>query len=98
MIKMRVNKDKNVICEECGTKYFDTLEMYDIKLVTEVSTVCYDCAGTLFQKLLKANCMYNGRIKDKEDQKRHDRYYTIKNKGIITEHKSINPPVEEDED
>ena len=68
MIKMRVNKSKQSVCDECGTEFMDTLEMYDIMFVSEMYTVCYDCANTLFHKLLKADCLYNGKLKDKDDQ------------------------------
>lgn len=90
MIKMRVNKSKQSVCDECGTEFMDTLEMYDIMFVSEMYTVCYDCANTLFHKLLKADCLYNGKLKDKDDQIRSNRYHAIKNKDLITHHISIN--------
>ena len=90
MIKMRINKKKESKCDECNTQYIDTLEMYDIMLVDSLHTICYDCANELFHKLLKADCLYNGKLKDKEDQVRRNRYYAIKNKDIISHHISIN--------
>ena len=90
MIKMRVNNNKECRCEECKIDYKNTLEMYDIMFVKEIHTVCYDCAGTLFQKLLKASCLYSGKVKSKEDMARNQRYHARRNNALQTSHISIN--------
>lgn len=73
-IRMRVNKDKNSRCKLCNTPYMYTPEMYDLQLANEdksvIFTLCKSCVDELFNKTLKASCMYNHRIKDKEDMKR----------------------------
>ena len=70
MVKMKVNKNKNSRCDECNTLYKNTPEMYDLLLCGEIFTLCKDCVDVLFQKTLKASCMYNGKIKQKEDMQR----------------------------
>lgn len=73
-IRMRVNKDKNSRCKLCNTSYMNTPEMYDLQLANEVKsvifTLCKGCNDELFSKTLKANCMYNHKVKDKEDMER----------------------------
>lgn len=70
MIKMRVNTNTNSACDECGTKYNDTLEMYDLVLCGTQYTLCKDCVEVLFRKTLRADCMYNAKLKRPEDLKR----------------------------
>ena len=70
MIKMRVNTSKSSICNECGTKYKDTLEMYDLVLCGQQFTLCKDCVEVLFHKTLKADCMYNAKLKSQEELKK----------------------------
>lgn len=96
MIKMRVNKSKSSKCDECGTKYMSTLEMYDIMFIDTKHTICYDCSGKLFHKLLKADCLYNGRIKSNEDIARKNRYYENKNKVISANNISINEALKDE--
>lgn len=73
-IRMRVNKDKETRCKLCDTPYMHTPEMYDLQLANKnksvIFTLCKECVDELFNKTLKSNCMYNHRIKDKEDMKR----------------------------
>lgn len=73
MIKMRVNADKGSICNECGTKYKDTLEMYDLVLCGKQFTLCKECVETLFHKTLKADCKYNAKLKSQEDLRKADK-------------------------
>lgn len=70
MVKMRVNNNKESKCEECDTKWLYTPEMYDIHLCDVTFTLCQKCVETIFHKTLKANVIYNERLKSKEDLKR----------------------------
>lgn len=72
-IKMRVNNDKECVCEECSCPYKNTAEMYDIMVCNVQFTLCKNCIEKLFQKTLKASCMYNGKVKRPEDLKRAER-------------------------
>lgn len=72
-IKMRVNNTKESVCKECGCPYSHTAEMYDLALCGERYTLCRSCIEVLFQKTLKASCMYNGKVKGPEDLKREGR-------------------------
>ena len=74
-IKMRVNKEKESECFVCKTTWLYTHEMYDLrfesKLVeTRTLTLCKSCVDELFNKTLRASCLYNGRVKSKEDMER----------------------------
>lgn len=73
MIKMRVNTNTSSACDECGTKYKDTLEMYDLVLCGTQYTLCKDCVEVLFRKTLRADCMYNAKLKRPEDLKKAER-------------------------
>lgn len=72
-IKMRVNTDKNSFCEECGKTWNYTAEMYDLFIFGKVHQICRKCSDVLFQKTLKAGCIYNSKVKQKEDLKRAER-------------------------
>lgn len=76
-IKMRVNDDKNSICNFCSEKWKNVPEMYDISLVGNIFTICKSCSDELFQKILKADCMYSGKIKSDEDMQRVRNYEKI---------------------
>ena len=69
-IKMRVNMNNQSVCDECGKKYMNTKEMYDLRLCGELHTLCYDCVDTLFHKTLSAQCKYNNKLKSSEDLER----------------------------
>ena len=73
MIKMRINKNEKSECENCGVNWEYTSAMYDLMLVGSVHTICRQCSQELFQKLLKAECMQNAKIKSNEDIKRIQR-------------------------
>lgn len=83
MIKMRINEDNKSKCEECKISWDYTGCMYDLMLVDTKFTLCRECADTLFGKLLKASCMFNGKVKNKEDMARINRENTRKNKRDI---------------
>lgn len=79
-IKMRVNNNKESVCEECKTLWKNTPEMYDMLIVDNKVTLCKKCFEELFRKSLKISCMYNSRIKSNEDLRR-----------VINYNKTINP-------
>lgn len=70
MIRMRVNNQTESVCEDCKTPYASTPEMYDLMIADVKFTLCKECVDALFQKTLKASCMYNSRLKSTEDMKR----------------------------
>lgn len=84
-IKMKVENNKNSVCQNCNTPWKYTKEMYGIFMVDTKFTICYDCVDELFHKCLKATCLYNGKLKSQEDQKRIMGYEAYKNKTMITE-------------
>ena len=77
-IKMRINNNENSICELCEEKYKYSLEMYDLCINENYFVICKDCVDKLFMKLLKADCLYQGKVKssiDLERVKRHSNKY-----------------------
>ena len=88
---MRVNKNKHIECSCCNTKWSDTSEMIDVMInESQIFSLCKKCQGTMFQKLLKVSCMYDGRLKSKEDQQRAYREKRIYEEKYGTKHLSIN--------
>jgi len=69
-IRMRVNRHKESHCCECLKGWNDVSEMYDIQAGGNAFIMCRKCMETLSRKLLKASCLYDGRIKTKEDMER----------------------------
>ena len=74
-IKMRVNKEKESECFVCKTTWLNTHEMYDLRFESKLEetrtlTLCKTCVDELFNKTLRASCLYNSRIKNKEDMER----------------------------
>ena len=74
-IKMRVNKEKESECFVCKTIWQNTHEMYDLRFESKLDetrtlTLCKTCVDELFNKTLRASCLYNGRVKSKEDMER----------------------------
>lgn len=74
-IKMRVNKEKESECFVCKTTWQNTHEMYDLRFESKLDetrtlTLCKSCVDELFNKTLRASCLYNSRIKSKEDMER----------------------------
>lgn len=70
MIKMRVCTDTASWCEECGADWGRTREMYDLAIFDGKHHICRRCADSLFRKLLRASCAYDGKVKTKEDKER----------------------------
>lgn len=69
-MKFRVNKNKNSICNECGRKYGETREMYDLQLFKNVNSICSICLENLVMKSLYMETQYNARVKNGEDMQR----------------------------
>ena len=69
-IKMRVNNDKQAVCEQCEKKYMEVKEMYDIKIFGDLHTICWNCVDDLFHKTLSAQCKYQAKLKSNEDMER----------------------------
>jgi hypothetical protein len=69
-IKMRVNGNKKSKCENCSCEYKNTAEMYDLQIADVRFMLCKKCVETLFQKTLKASCIYNAKLKNQEDMQR----------------------------
>ena len=72
---MRVNKEKESECFVCKTTRPNTHEMYDLRFESKLDetrtlTLCKSCVDELFSKTLRASCLYNSRIKSKEDMER----------------------------
>lgn len=72
-IKMRVNTNQESTCDECSCPWKNTAEMYDLMLCGTKFTLCKECIETLFNKTLKASCLYNSRLKSQEDLRRAER-------------------------
>lgn len=66
-IKMRINKDIEAKCCECGAGKKQSLNLFDIKIANQVFTLCDECNLALFNKTLHAECHKNGRTKTPED-------------------------------
>lgn len=85
-VKMRIEKEKDLVCNTCGIKWENTPEMYTIGFKDEINgitrcvTLCKDCCDELFRKTLRASCGYNERVKTKEDLERIKRNNAWKNR------------------
>ena len=89
MIKMKENKNKESNCSCCNTNWKDTPQMIDIMVnKNEIFSLCKKCYETMFQKLLKVSCMYDSKIKTKEDETRIRRFRQNDEQNI--KHMSIN--------
>lgn len=82
MIRMRENKNSEEFCSLCNTSWKNTRVMHDIKMNDEIFHLCHKCSNELFQKLLKASSMYDGRLKTKEDMARINRENRTENKDF----------------
>lgn len=74
MIKMRVNRKADSVCQECGCKWQNTPEMYDLAICDDIYTLCKDCIDDVFRKTLRMTCMYNSKVKSKDDMQRVKNY------------------------
>lgn len=81
-IKMRINHNKDSVCDLCDSKWKNVPEMYDIMLKDQIFTVCKQCTSELFHKILKADCLYSGKTKSNEDLQRLKNYEEITGHSI----------------
>jgi hypothetical protein len=73
MLGMKIENNKQSKCENCGREYNYTPEMYNLKIIDRKFTLCKSCIDILFGKLLRADVMYNEKIKSNDDIKRIER-------------------------
>lgn len=69
-IKMRVSKDDNAVCASCGATIDRSVDIFDIKIGSEIITLCDDCMKVLMTKALNATCYTNGRVKQPNEIKK----------------------------
>lgn len=69
-IRMRVNNNLKSKCENCRCEYKNTSEMYDLQICETKFVLCKMCIDELLHKTLKADCLFNGKTKSKEDLER----------------------------
>ena len=73
-VKMRVNNNKDSECSLCNEQWKNVPEMYDMMLGDHRFTICMKCVQEIFTKFLKADCMYNSKLKSSEDMARQRRF------------------------
>lgn len=66
-IKMRVSKDTNSVCCECGETRKQVVDMFDLCIGGNIFTICDLCNEALFYKSLNAQCYKDGRVKTQHD-------------------------------
>lgn len=69
-IKMRVSKNADVVCASCGATIDRSVDIFDIKIGSEIVTLCDDCMSILMTKALNATCYTNGRVKQPNEIKK----------------------------
>ena len=75
MVKARINKNADCICDSCGKDRDNVLDMYDILFVHPKTshkiklTLCDECNEELLNKTLKCSCYTNHRTKSQKDLK-----------------------------
>lgn len=91
MVKMKTNKNEKSNCSCCNANWRDTPDMIDIMINKNmIFSLCHNCYEIMSQKLLKVSCMYNSRIKTKEDITRIQREKHIIEEKLGIKHMSIN--------
>lgn len=84
-VKIRINHNQQAQCSICDTEWKNTGEMYDMKIGKQSPfTLCRTCMNELFDATLKAECMYNSRLKSQDDIKRSNNERQIRNGNIGT--------------
>lgn len=66
-MKMRINKNDEAVCCECGNDREKSLELYDICIGGNVITICDECNDKVLSKTLSASCRLHERLKTKTD-------------------------------
>lgn len=64
---MRINKNDEAVCCECGNDREKSLELYDICIGGNVITICDECNDKVLSKTLSASCRLHERLKTKTD-------------------------------
>lgn len=67
LVKMRINKNDEAVCCECGNDREKSLELYDICIGGNVITICDECNDKVLSKTLSASCRLHERLKTKTD-------------------------------
>lgn len=68
-VKMRINKKSTARCEACGGVRKNSLELFDIAIGNNIITICDLCNEVLFQKVLKASCGVNRKVKTPDEMR-----------------------------
>lgn len=66
-MKMRINKNDEAVCCECGNDREKSLELYDICIGGNIITICDECNDKVLSKTLSASCRLHERLKTKTD-------------------------------
>ena len=64
---MRINKNDEAVCCECGNDREKSLELYDICIGGNIITICDECNDKVLSKTLSASCRLHERLKTKTD-------------------------------
>lgn len=65
---MRTLKNIDASCKICGASRKESLEMFEIMFTEKAKiTLCDLCNRKLLYKTLKADCLVNDKVKNKED-------------------------------
>lgn len=68
MLKIKIiRQNTNDRCDYCKRPWKCTKEMYKIKFFESTHILCLGCLESMENKLLKASCMYNAKVKSQED-------------------------------
>lgn len=67
MIKARVNKKRESVCDECGANRDNCLDLFDFKISGKIVTLCDKCTDDLFFKTLSCTGYVNHRVKTPKD-------------------------------
>lgn len=66
-IKMRVNTERENVCDSCNEDRQDVLDLFDVRIGNTTFVLCDDCVEQLFGKCLKAITYTQGRVKTPHD-------------------------------
>ena len=84
MFRMKVNENRNSICEECKCEWKNTKEMYDVQIFGQKHTVCKECLEDIMLKILRMDVKYSAKLKSQADLKRaeNSRKKTFKKEAL----------------
>lgn len=66
---MRVCRDADAKCSNCGNTREQSLEMFDLCIGRQIMAICDMCNNRLFQKTLAASCSVDHKTKSESDMK-----------------------------